>query len=304
VSRRPTRPAHLRGKIFRGSDQLRSGRLTRGQLRSSAWRRIFPDVYACSSLPLDHGRRARAAARLLLPGAVLSGRSAAVLWGVDLAGPDDDVECTVAPGCRSGAVQGIRLTRRVLQDDEVCERLGVRLTTPLRTALDIARIERLEDAVVCLDRFLRAGLVPLAQITEAATTLTGPGCRRVRRAVGMADGLAESPQETRLRLLLHASPLPRPVAQCVVRDGDGTFVARVDFGWPEHKVALEYEGAWHGERQNVMKDRKRLNRLAAAGWTVVFVTAADLHDAVGLVARVAAALGAPAYASRWSSPRR
>ena len=296
VARIPTRPPHLRGKIFRGSEQLRAGRLTRGQLRSSAWQRVFPDVYACSSLPLGHARRARAAAHLLMPGAVLSGRSAAVLWGVDLAGPDDDVECLVDPGCRAGATSGVRVTRRSLRADEVVMRSGVRVTTAVRTALDLARIDPPDEAVVCLDRFVRAGPVSLRQVAEAAAALTGPGCRRIRRAVARADGLAESPQETRLRLLLHASTLRRPVAQYIVRDADGRFVARVDFAWPAEKVALEYEGGWHGERQNVAKDRARLNQLTAAGWTVVFVTALDLLDPVALIARIAAALAAPRYA--------
>src|SRR4051812_26792444 len=108
MSRTPARPSALRGKVFRGSEQVRAGRLTKGQLRSTAWRRLFPDVYACASLPVDHARRARAAAHLALPGAVVSGRSAGVLWGVDLAGPDDDVECTLAPGCRAGACAASR----------------------------------------------------------------------------------------------------------------------------------------------------------------------------------------------------
>lgn len=296
VPRDPYRPPHLRGKIFRGSEQLRSGRLTRSQLRSSAWRRIFPDVYACSSLPLSHDRRARAAARLLIPEAVLSGRSAAVLWGVDIAGPDDDVECTVTLACRGGTTRGLRVTRRALRDSEVTGRAGVQVTTPLRTALDLARIDPPDEAVVCLDRFLRAGLVTLAQLTEAAAALTGPGCRRVQQAVGRADGLAGSPQETRLRLLLHGSALPRPVAQHDVHDADGRWIARVDFAWLEQKLALEYEGVWHGERQQVARDRARLNKLTAAGWTVVFVTAADLLDPVQLVARVGAALAASRYA--------
>jgi very-short-patch-repair endonuclease len=75
-----------------------------------------------------------------------------------------------------------------------------------------------------------------------------------------------------------------------VRDGTG-FVARVDFAWPEAKVAVEYEGRWHGESpQQVAADRRRLNRLTAAGWTVVFVTAADLHRPDEVIRRIAAAL--------------
>ena len=119
---------------------------------------------------------------------------------------------------------------------------------------------------------------------------TGRGCRQVRAAACLADGLAGSPQETRLRLLLHRSPLPRPMAQHVVRHA-GRFVARVDFAWPDRKVAVEYEGAWHGESpQQVAADRRRLNRLREAGWTVVFVTAEDLRHPQRIVARIAAEL--------------
>jgi very-short-patch-repair endonuclease len=106
----------------------------------------------------------------------------------------------------------------------------------------------------------------------------------------LADGLAGSPQETRLRLLLHRSALPRPVAQYTVRAG-GRFVARVDFAWPEHRIALEYEGLWHGKaHQQVIADRRRLNDLTAAGWLVLFVTAADLRDPTRLLARLRTAL--------------
>ena len=253
-------------------------------------------MYACSTLRLDHRLRARAAAALLVPGAVVTGRSAATLWGVELAGADDDVELTLPEGSRAGAVSGLRVTRRALPAEQVSRLAGVRVTTRLRTALDLARIQPVEDAVVCLDRFVVAGKVGLEEVRAVAASMTGLGCRMLRAALDRADGLAESPQETRLRLLLHASCLPRPVAQYTVRDADG-FVARVDFAWPAAKVAVEYEGRWHGERQQVGKDRRRLNRLTAAGWTVIFVTAEDLADSTVLIARIVAAL-TPRYAWR------
>ena len=81
-----------------------------------------------------------------------------------------------------------------------------------------------------------------------------------------------------------------PVAQYRIMD-DAGFVARADFAWPEHKVALEYDGLWHAEAGQFAKDRRRLNRLTAAGWRVVFVTAADLARPIDLIARIAAALG-------------
>ena len=169
-------------------------------------------------------------------------------------------------------------------------RRGARTTTAETTAIDLGRTGPLDDAVVLVDRFVTARVTNLEMVRAAAAEVTGRGCRQARQAVALADGLAGSPQETRLRLLLHRSALPRPVAQYVVRDGGG-FVARVDFAWPDAKVAVEYEGAWHGESpQQVAADRRRLNRLREAGWTVVFVTAEDLHHPQLLVARIAAEL--------------
>ncbi len=78
-----------------------------------------------------------------------------------------------------------------------------------------------------------------------------------------------------------------PCARHVAALADGRFVARVDFAWPEFRLALEYDGVWHGQPQQVGKVRARLNRLTACGWRVVFATAVDLHDPVRLFARVA-----------------
>ena len=81
-----------------------------------------------------------------------------------------------------------------------------------------------------------------------------------------------------------------PVAQHRVLDRHGRFVARVDFAWPELKVAVEYDGSWHAESGQFGRDRRRLNRLREAGWTIVFVTAADLHDPERLLAMIRSAL--------------
>ena len=285
----PRSPAELHRKVFRGSEMVAAGRLTKNELRSGAWQRLFRDVYVCACVQITHRVRAAGASWKVLPGSVVAGRSAAVLWGLDVVGTDDDVELAVPPGHNATTVRGVRVQRRSLAADAVTVRAGVRVTTPVQTALDLARHLPREDAVVHLDQLVGRGVVDLATVRAAADAATGPGCRRARVAVHLADGLAESPQETRLRLLLRSSRLPRPVAQHPVRDRDG-FVARVDFAWPDHRLAVEYEGRWHGERQNVARDRRRLNRLTAAGWTVVFVTAEDLAEPVQLIARIAAAL--------------
>ena len=189
----PYRPPQLTRRIFRGSTVVRSGILTRHQLHSSAWWRLFPDVYACASLPVTHELRTLAVTRLLLPDAVATGRSAALLWDVGLVEASGDVEVTVPPASRAGHVPGVRLTRRSLSTEERTVRRGIVVTTPLRTALDLGRIRPLEEAVIALDLFLAPGLVFLDEVRAAAAEATGRDCRRIRHAAALADGLAGSP---------------------------------------------------------------------------------------------------------------
>jgi very-short-patch-repair endonuclease len=77
---------------------------------------------------------------------------------------------------------------------------------------------------------------------------------------------------------------PHPVAQFRISDAEG-FVARVDLAYPELKLAIGYDGMWHGERRAFLEDR-RLNRLSAARWVVVHVTAEDLDRPGRLLARL------------------
>ncbi|GAB3357041.1 endonuclease domain-containing protein [Modestobacter lapidis] len=286
----PVVPAELRSRVFRGTAVVGAGLLTRAQLRSSPWRRVLPDVYVHEDVAVTHALRARAAAGVLLPDAVVTGCSAAVLWGVDLAGPADDVELTRAPGTNPVRVPGLRVRRAVLPPGAVGRRRGVAVTTPEATAAAVAAALPGDDGVVAVDRLVHSGVVDLDAVRRCAASLTGPGSRRARDVCALADGLAESPQETRVRLLVRRSPLPDPVAQFRVYDG-ARFVARVDFGWPDRRVALEYDGLWHADPGQLGRDRARLNRLTAAGWRVVFGTAADLHHGHRLLARVAVALG-------------
>jgi len=281
-------PDQLCHAPFRGSAAVASGLLTARQLRGSTWRRLFPDVYVHRGLPVTHELRATAAGGLLLPGDVVTGVSAAVLWGVPLAGVDDDVEITRWPGSHPVRVPGLRVRRADLDDRTVRWHRGVHVTTPERTAVRVAGALPQRDAVAAVDQLVLAG-ADLAEIRWLAGTTDGPGSRRAREAVSLADGLAQSPQETRLRLAIGRSRLPTPVAQYEVRTG-GRFVARVDFGWPDHRVAVEYDGLWHAEPGQFARDRQRLNRLTAAGWRVLFVTAADLREPGRLITRIAAAL--------------
>ncbi|WP_089405267.1 endonuclease domain-containing protein [Geodermatophilus saharensis] len=281
-------PAALRSRAFRGTDAVRRGLLTPARLRGPSCRRLFRDVYVDARVPDSHRVRARAAARLLLPGAVVSGLSAAVLWGVDLADEQDDVELVLPPGAHPRRVPGVRVRRATLDPADVRVLDRVPVLAPVAATVRVAALLDGDEAVVAIDRLVNAGVVDLDTV-RARVAVPGAASARVRRACRRADGLAESPQETRLRLLVVDGGLPAPAAQHVVV-AQGRFVARVDLAWPELRVAVEYDGAWHAEPGQFSRDRQRLNRLQAAGWTVVHVTAADLHDPVRLLATIRAAL--------------
>jgi hypothetical protein len=281
-------PDELRFRPFRGSQAVRAGLITPRRLEGASWRRLFHDVYVHRDVAESHRLRATAAV-VLLPAAVVTGVSAAALWGLDLVDPSEDVEVTLPPASHMVRVLGIRARRARLDPGHVVRLRDAPVTSPAATALRLADALPHERAVAAVDQLVLSGRADLNEIRTLAASARGPGSAKARRVAEQADGLAESPQETRVRLLLLASHLPPPVAQYRIVV-DGRFVARVDFAWPERKVALEYDGLWHAEPGQFARDRERLNRLREAGWTVVFVTAADLRDRERLIARIAAAL--------------
>jgi G:T-mismatch repair DNA endonuclease (very short patch repair protein) len=277
--------------VFRGTWAVRAGVLTPDQLRSGAWRRLRRDVYADAALPVDHVLQARGVSLVAPPEAAFGGLTAVALWGGhDFAAPDDAVEVVVPPGVRWQPGPGVAVRTRTLDGDVVHDPPRLRRTGRARTAVDLIRRGDVDDGVVLLDRLVTAGIVRLDDVRDAVADLRrGRGSRLAREIVGLADGLAASPPETRLRLVMLRAGLPTPVAQFRVFDDDG-LIARVDFAYPELRIAIEYDGAWHAESGQFARDRRRLNRLRAAGWRVVFVTAADMYDPEALVRQIARAL--------------
>ncbi|WP_344128600.1 endonuclease domain-containing protein [Luedemannella flava] len=158
---------------------------------------------------------------------------------------------------------------------------GTRVTTPPRTCWDLAQWCSVEEAVVLVDRFLRDRLVTPAElrtyVAKRRRTLGPRGARRCDRVIALADGRAESPQESRLRLAIVLGGLPTPEVQWEIRDESG-FVARVDLAYPRWRIAIEYDGAWHATTEQLQRDRRRLNRLQAAGWLIIHVTADTLRS--------------------------
>jgi very-short-patch-repair endonuclease len=296
----PRRPPQLRGRVFRGSTAVSRGLLTRNDLRSSAWRPLFRDVYADAQVLVTHTIRCAAVGRWLVPpGAAIAGRAAAGLYGCDDPTASDPVDVLVPATSRIGPSTGIRVHHGEIAPGDIVDRAGVRVTSPARTCWDLARWLDVIEAVAVIDAMLARRLTTVPALHEYALSRAGRrGWRSLLRAVDLADAGAESPQESRTRVRLVLAGLPRPETQWVVAE-QGRFVARLDLAWPQFKVAVEYDGLWHDDPEQFQRDRRRLNRLLGGDWIVLHVTGKRLReDFDGFLAEVRAALRTRSRLSR------
>jgi hypothetical protein len=166
---------------------------------------------------------------------------------------------------------------------------GLPVTTPERTALDLARRYPVDKAVAMIDSLARATRLKVADVELLAERSKGRrGIRRARTALDLVDPGAESPRETWLRLLLMRAGFPRPQTQIPVRDRYGQLVAVFDMGWEGVKIAADYDGDHHRtDRRRFFKDIQRAEAVAELGWIDVRVTSADTPG--GIIARVSSA---------------
>jgi Protein of unknown function (DUF559) len=244
------------------------------QLQGNMWRRIGPGQYAWSGMRDSPLLRLAAVFRRLSHGAAFSGRTAGWLHGLDLS-PCDPIEVTVAEDVGISARSGVAVRRAALAADEIVERQGFPATSALRTVCDLASGLPLFDAVVAVDMALQKQLVGLTDVSSALASRSGcKGVVRLRRAVALADGGAQSPMETRFRLTLVLAGLPRPEAQVSLFDERGNFVGRPDLYYRSQRLALEYDGAVH--RDSLVEDSRRQNLLVNAGYRLLRFTATDV----------------------------
>lgn len=257
---------------------------------------IYPGVYVPSGMVLTASRRAEAAWLWSRRRGVAAGVSAAALLGAKWVDATLDAEL-VHDNRRPPA--GITVHGDTLLPDEVSTIAGIAVTSPARTAFDIGRQAnpRLRT-VQLLDALTNATDVKDVEVEVVAAAHPGArGITRLRRVLPLVDGGAESPQETRTRLALIDAGLPKPQTQIVVRDEFGEFVARIDMGYEDLRVGIEYDGPqhWTNAKQRD-RDIDRYSALLDLGWVIVRVSSELLSYRQGtLVGRVEAAMRAAGW---------
>jgi hypothetical protein len=194
------------GEPFIGSAAVAAGRLTPYQLRSR-FVAVHRDVYVARDARVTAVARAKAAWLWSGRAGVVAGRSAAVLHGAKWV--EDGAPAEILYDNRRPP-RGLSTWSDQVAEDEIETVRGMAVTTPARTALDLARHRPLDVAVAEIDALARAARLKAADIELLAERFKGRrGIREARVALDLVDPGAESPQETRVRLLLIRAGFPR-----------------------------------------------------------------------------------------------
>ncbi|WP_246625828.1 type IV toxin-antitoxin system AbiEi family antitoxin domain-containing protein [Modestobacter italicus] len=289
----------------------------RTAVRAGTWVRLRTGVFITAADLAEVDRTGRrpgldalaVTAGLARPSAVLSGATAAWVWGLPRPrAVPPTVELTDPHRWRRG--RGWLMTRAELPADEVTVRGAYRVTTAARTVVDLARDWPEVDAVAAVDAALLRGLTTRAELGRVlARQACVPGVPRSVRAVALADGRAESWLETHGRLTFAALGLPPFVPQ-VELWVDGRLVKVVDGWYPEQAVGIEFDGRVKYRRpafgrtpeDELWQEKRAEDQLRSRGIRFVRAAAVDLGSRRAELDRlVRRCLATPGPATRdWS----
>jgi hypothetical protein len=201
--------------------------------------------------------------------------TAAAAYGFDNE-PDTDLHVLNPGGQQLRPTRGLVVHRRAGAPLAIVA--GRPTTTPAWTAIEVARGLRRGRALATLDSALRSGTCDRDEMRRVLKRHSGRrGVVTVRELLPLASPQAESPMESEARLVMVDGGLPPPVLQYEVVDLRGR-IWRLDFAWPEHRVAAEYDGVdWHSGPDAFLRDRRRSSALQELGWLIVPIIAEDVR---------------------------
>ena len=252
---------------FIGTEALASGALTRGQLRWN-YRAVLPNVYLPKNQKPTLETNAMAAWLWTRRTGIIAGCAAAGLHGVRRIDDSTPIELIAR---HNGRQRGVVVREERIDDDEVATRGGFRLTNPARTALDLGRHLPRDLAVGYLDELARVGCVTEADVDPLVERYRGArGIPAARLALWLMDGGAQGVKETRIRLLLRDTGLPRPVTDITITDG--RHVGRIGMGWEEIKLGVSLFEPPRPDGNSALHQIMHHELVQRVGWTeILFV---------------------------------
>ncbi|PYY46945.1 hypothetical protein DEI84_11850 [Curtobacterium sp. MCBD17_023] len=264
-------PAPFSDGPFRVRDALASG-LDPGRLRRMDLQR---PVHGVRVVRGSDATMVDVLTPLLRPDQFFSHTTAAALWGAPLPRRvRAEVHVTTAGTAALMRRPGIT-AHRARPDVPTVTAFGTRLSTPERSWWECASVLTVRELVAVGDALVgRRSLTTFDRLAAAIR----PGHRHVRVARAALELVrvgAESPMETWFRLAIVDAGFPEPDLNVEVFDAGGVFLGRVDMAWPEQRIAFEYDGDHHRDRDVFHHDHRRDNGFVVNDWLVVHATAVD-----------------------------
>ncbi|MGI9092835.1 MAG: DUF559 domain-containing protein [Mycobacteriales bacterium] len=254
------------------------------QLEGYRFRLLTRGAYAWAGVQPRPAELCRALSSLLPPGSGWSHQTAAELLGLPRVGAPRLGRTLHVTVLRAAAVprrHGLTAHRAEILPGDLALVDGVPVTSMPRTFVDHAAAVDLEQLVAIGDAMIRSGRCTAAELARRVAAAAGHrGVRRARRALSLLDPRAASVPESVMRVRIVDAGMPAPTPQLNVVDSRGRWIARVDLGYEQERIAIEYEGRQHAERDQFARDIDRYSSLSAAGWRVLREGAAD-HAAGG-----------------------
>ncbi|MET4059081.1 hypothetical protein ABIB35_000610 [Arthrobacter sp. UYP6] len=278
--------------------------LRRSRLRAKDLQTPSREIRVRKGTDIDLADRCRPYVELL-PGGFLSHGTAAQLHGMPLPREIRLESAIHLSRPRSFAVprrKGIAGHRLVVTASELSTVSGLPVTSLSRTLLDLSDGVSMEALVIAGDWMVsehrrnfgrrRIALLPLPELRAYLDAKAGvPGLRKIRTAVDLMRVGVDSPQETRVRLLLYRAGLPEFAPNTPVMDGTGNPALWVDLGCERYRTCIEYDGGHHLNPGQQSRDNHRDLLTHELGWHQVKLNKYDLaQGSLWVVAKVRQAL--------------
>ncbi|MCJ1714502.1 endonuclease domain-containing protein [Curtobacterium sp. VKM Ac-2922] len=242
-----------------------------------------------------------ALAVVMRPDQFFSHTTAARLWGAPLPrAVQDDPTVHVSTTADRARMRRPNVRAHRLSAAQAVEHSGLSLATPATAWAQCASLLGVRALVAVGDHFV--GRSEFATTIDALGAAIVPGSRSsvvARTAADLVRVGSESAMESWFRLALVDAGFPEPELNVDVRDPDGRLLGRVDMAWPELKIAFEYDGDHHRERDVFQHDQRRDNGFVVNDWIAVHATASDAHRPAAVFERLR-----QAFEQRLGSTRR
>ena len=200
---------------------------------------------------------------------------------------------------REPRTEGVIGHRLQVREPAIVVLSGLPLEHPVRAWRQAGSLWGHDDLVAAADAIVHHGWGTVDELRDEIRVLGGRSARKMRSALNHVRSGVESPEETRLRLLIVRAGLPEPEVNWILRDEYGRAIARLDLAYRRWRVAVEYDGRVHAEDpRQFERDADRWSEIRRAGWRHVRVLR---HHMRGDRPRAAALVREALHDAGWGS---